>query len=98
MENLYSVLVDFSEHFIFEKILDLYWKDLARTNSLTPFVKGVCFKISEGFDRISILFEKCDATERENRFERLRELLKMNEGFGELKHKSSTALSNEVIH
>lgn len=39
----------------------------------------MCFKISEGFDRISILFEKCDAQTRESRFEQLREMLKMND-------------------
>ena len=48
-----------------------------RTHTLAPFVRGLCVKISEGFDRISILFEKCDPTERESRFELLMKELGM---------------------
>ena len=65
------------------KLLDERWllarALISRPNSLTPYVKAMCFKISEGFDRISILFEKCDAQTRESRFEQLREMLKMND-------------------
>ena len=65
------------------KLLDKRW-DLARglisrPNSLTPYVKAMCFKISEGFDRVSILFVKCDADERETRFAQLREMLEMRD-------------------
>jgi len=64
--------------------LDTRWQTLLKiiepnADEITSFVKGACFKISGSFDRISLLFEKCEPSEREKRFDRLHNLFDLKD-------------------
>ena len=60
--------------------LDDRWFKLVRlTQESSPLggaALGLCLKLSEGFDRISVLFDKVNNIEREKRFQSLKDILR----------------------